>query len=92
MLLAQHLPPTTLAVELRGLVDALLPEQLADETRQCWRDASLSLQQRSGSGWSLRGQLDDQTGQQLHDALHARLPKQPSPPEDLHGDDAGRPR
>ncbi len=87
VLLARHLPPTTLALELRGLVDALLPERLADDTRQSWSDASLTLQQRSGSGWSLRGHLDDQTGQQLHDALHARLPEQPTGPLDLHGDD-----
>jgi hypothetical protein len=86
VLLARHLPPTTLAFELRSLVDALLPERLADDTRQSWRDASLTLQQRTGAGWTLRGHLDDQTGQLLHDALHARLPKPSVGPVDLPGD------
>ncbi len=74
VLLARHLPPTTLSAELRMLVDALLPEQLADDTQRSFLEQSLHLTKRRGSGYDLRGRVDDVLGATLESALLSRLP------------------
>jgi hypothetical protein len=74
VLLAQHLPPTTLAHQLRTLIDALQPERLAEQTRQAWLDQALHIRTLSGLGVEILIRLDDTLGQLTDDALVARLP------------------
>ncbi len=75
VLLAQHLPPTTLAAELRMLMDALLPEQLADEIRAAWLEQRVHITKRRGLGYDFRIRVDDTLGPLVESALLSRLPK-----------------
>ncbi len=74
VLLVRHLPPTTLAHELRMLLDALLPEELAEQTRQAWLAQALHIRTLRGLGAEIRIRVDDALAQLTEDALMARLP------------------
>jgi hypothetical protein len=78
LLLAAHVPQRLLAPALGVLVDALLPNQLAERSDDAHARRGLELRRDpSGSGWLLRGSLDEECGERLHTALSADMVTDP---------------
>jgi hypothetical protein len=83
LLLARHVEPGQLKSALSRLVDALLPNQLADRAEDAHRDRRLDLHRdEDGSGWTVRGRLDLECGELLHVALAAAMDTDPENPRD----------
>jgi hypothetical protein len=83
LLLARHVEPRLLRRALAVLVDAVLPNQLAersDDARAC-RGLEL-VRDPEGSGWLLRGSLDDECGERLHTAMTAVMATDPENADD----------
>lgn len=65
------------------LVDALLPNQLAERSEDAHDRRGLELiRHPDGSGWTLRGTLDDECGERLQIALTAEMATDPENVED----------
>ena len=72
VLLAHRSIPALLASTLALLLDALLPAEHDARARSAEDQARLRLSRRhSGSGWDLKGLLDDETGELLDTVLRA---------------------
>lgn len=83
LLLARHVEPGQLKRALGVLVDAILPGQLDDASQDADRNRSLDLRRHDDrAGWSLRGELDDETGELLHTVLGAAMATDPDNPND----------
>lgn len=78
LLLARHVPARLLRRALAVLVDALLPNQLAERSHDAHARRSLELiRDPETSGWLLRGVLDDECGERLQTALTAAMSTDP---------------
>lgn len=74
VMLAIHIEAGLLGQALERLVDACLPQQLEDDADRAHRNREFELTRNyGGSGWSARGQLDDECGELLHTVLTAQL-------------------
>ena len=73
VLLGRTVTPAHLSSSLQALVDALLPEQLADQEQDSHDETYLQIRRCLTGGWDLRGHLDDTVGQTLIDQLDATL-------------------
>lgn len=83
LLLAEHVPNRLLHRALAVLVDALLPQQLAERSEDARARRGLALvRDPAGSGWLLRGHLDDECGERLQCALSAVMSTDPENTED----------
>ena len=83
VLLAQRGAPRLLRDTLSLLLDALLPAQHEARAMRAEHDAGLELfRDPSGSGWSVRGQLDAPTGELLSQVLAAEQATDPDAPAD----------
>jgi hypothetical protein len=83
VLLARRSAPRLLRGCLDLLLDALLPAQHDVRALRSESDAGLELSRdRQGSGWSVRGQLDDATGEMLATVLAAEQAVDPEAPAD----------
>jgi hypothetical protein len=63
LLMAQELPPGSLAPALEQLVDAVRPEEAADREADAHERRHASLVRAPGSGWRLTADLDDEAGE-----------------------------
>ncbi len=79
---AEHLPARRVGPALGLLLDALLPQQLADRSQDAHDHRGLDLRHRLDGGWLLKGELDDLTGEMLHTALAAMQAVDPDNPSD----------
>lgn len=80
---AQRSAPTLLPSGLSLLLDALLPAQHDDRARRAEEEAGLDLHRRDdGSGWNVRGGLDNETGEMLHTLMTAEEAVDPQAPQD----------
>ncbi len=78
---AQRCPPGLLPSSLALLLDALLPAQHEARARRADNEAGLQLHRNpTGSGWTLHGQLDTETGELLHTLLLAQQAVDPATP------------
>lgn len=78
LVLARHVEPGQLQGGLGCLVDALLPQQLAERAAAAERDSRLSLTRDDDrGGWDLRASLDLEAGELLHTALTAAMATDP---------------
>jgi hypothetical protein len=78
LLLARDVEPGQLKQALRVLIDAVLPCQLDDSADDADRNRSVDLRKHDDrAGWSLRGELDDETGELLHTVLAATMTVDP---------------
>ena len=75
--LAERLAPELLASALGLLVDALLPAEHDHRAREQEHRTGLELTKNDGSGWLLRGELDEETGELLHTVLTAQAAVDP---------------
>lgn len=83
VLLAERSAPGLLRGALALLLDALLPAEHDARAARAERDAGLELlRDPLGSGWSVRGQLDDVTGEMLATVLAAEQAVDPDAPAD----------
>jgi hypothetical protein len=83
VLLAQRSAPGLLRGALALLLDALLPAEHDARAARAECDAGLELlRDPLGAGWSLRGQLDDVTGEMLATVLAAEQAVDPAAPAD----------
>ena len=83
LVLATHVQPGDLKAALGRLVDALLPLRLEDRAERAHRDRGLTLRPNGdGSGWTVRGELDLETGELLHTVVTASRATDPADPED----------
>jgi hypothetical protein len=83
LVLARCVEPDQLASGLARLVDAVLPQQLEDESERAHRDRELNLTRNyGGSGWTVSGQLDDECGELLHTVLTATAATDDDNPSD----------
>jgi hypothetical protein len=83
VLLAQRSAPRLLRGCLSLLLDALLPAQHDARALRAEHDAGLELfRDPLGSGWAVRGQLDDVTGELLSQVLAAEQATDPDSPAD----------
>ena len=83
VLLASRSAPGLLRGALALLLDALLPAEHDARAARAERDAGLELlRDPLGSGWSVRGQLDDVTGELLATVLAAEQAVDPDAPAD----------
>lgn len=83
MLLARRSAPRLLHGCLQLLLDALLPAEHDARAARAQRDAGLELlRDPLGAGWSVRGQLDDTTGELLATVLAAEEAVDPDSPAD----------
>ena len=65
------------------LVDALLPQRLADRSAEAHRRRALALERNDDRpGWRLEGDIDDETGELLHAALTAAMATDPENADD----------
>jgi len=82
---AQRCPPGLLPSSLALLLDALLPAQHEARARRADNEAGLQLHRNpTGSGWTLHGQLDTETGELLHTLLLAQQAVDPDNPTDTN--------
>jgi len=82
---AQRSNPTQLSSGLALLLDALLPAQHDARARRAHDQAGLDLHRKhSGSGWTLRGELDEETGELLFTLLGAEHAVDPDNPTDTN--------
>ena len=80
---ARETDPSLLASGIGMLVDALLPNEHAKRARQAEDDRGLDLHRNTlGSGWHVKGDLDDQTGEMLATVLDAAAATDPAAPDD----------
>ncbi len=79
---ATRLPARRVAPALGLLLDALLPQQLADRAEDAHDRRSLDLRHEHGGGWALKGTLDEVTGEMLRTALTAMAAVDPDNPAD----------
>jgi len=80
---AQRCQPGLLPSSLTLLLDALLPAQHEARARRADNEAGLELHRDpTGSGWTLHGQLDTETGELLHTILLAQQAVDPNKPTD----------
>jgi len=85
LLYAQRSNPTQLSSGLAMLLDALLPAQHDAQARRAHDQAGLDLHRNhSGSGWTLRGELDEETGELLFTLLGAEHAVDPDNPTDTN--------
>ncbi len=85
LLYAQRSSPAQLSSGLALLLDALLPAQHDARARRAHDQAGLDLHRKhSGSGWTLRGELDDETGELLFTLLGAEHAVDPANPTDTN--------
>ncbi|MCA1710936.1 MAG: DUF222 domain-containing protein, partial [Actinobacteria bacterium] len=83
LVLARHLEPGQLKQGLAVLTDALLPNQLADSADDAERNRHLALRKHvDRDGWTVCGELDDETGELLETALRAVEATDPDNPAD----------
>src|SRR5438105_3405012 len=76
--LARHVARKHLRDALAVLVNALLPNELADRAEDAHRNRGLELvRDVDGQGWRLRGWLDDECGELLQTCLTAAMEKDP---------------
>lgn len=88
---ARECDPALLASGVALLVDALLPNEHDKRARQAGDDRGLDLHRNSaGSGWSVRGALDDETGELLATVLDAAAGTDPAGPQDTARHAEGR--
>ena len=72
VVLAERSAPALLTSSLALLLDALLPAEHDARARRAEEEAQLLLQRRhGGSGWTVSGQLDDETGELLAAVVRA---------------------
>jgi hypothetical protein len=94
LVVAEHVPHRLLAKALAVLVHALLPNKLAESSDDAHLRRGLELtRDPDGSGWLLRGHLDDECGERLHEVLTAGMATDPENAVDTaarqaSGDDA----
>lgn len=80
---ARECDPALLSSGVGLLVDALLPDEHDKRAQQAQDVRGLDLHRHSiGSGWSVRGALDDETGELLATVLHAAAGTDPAGPQD----------
>jgi hypothetical protein len=78
LVVADHVPSRLLAKALAVLVHALLPHKLAESSDDAHLRRGLELiRDPEGSGWLLRGHLDDECGERLHEVLTAGMATDP---------------
>lgn len=83
LLFVQRSIPALVPSGLALLVDALLPAQHEARARRAEDDRGLDLHRDSlGSGWTVKGRLDDETGELLAVALSAEQVTDPANPAD----------
>ncbi|MCU1673200.1 MAG: hypothetical protein JWN77_1313, partial [Frankiales bacterium] len=83
LLLAAAVEPAQLRTALGVLVDAVLPRQLEDSAEDADRNRHLDLRKHDDrAGWSVRGELDDETGELLNTAITAVMATDPDNPAD----------
>ena len=83
LLLARHVEPGQLKAALGQLVDALLPNLLAARAQDGHLNRGFDLDlDDDGAGWTVRGNLDLETGELLHTALTAAMATDPDNPMD----------
>jgi hypothetical protein len=83
VLLAERSVPALLAPTLALLLDALLPAQHDARARKAEDEAGLTLTRSyGGSGWHVKGDLDDETGEMLDTVLRAQREVDPEAPSD----------
>lgn len=83
LLLASRVEPGQLRALLHCLVDALLPNQLAERADDAHTNRGLELiRDEDGGGWTVRGRLDLECGELLHTALAAAMEPDPDNPID----------
>ena len=76
--LARRVEPRFLRSALELLVDAVLPQRLADRSAEAHRRRALSLERHEDRpGWRLEADIDDETGELLHTALAAAMATDP---------------
>ena len=76
--LARRVETRSLRPALEQLVDALLPQQLEDDSARAHARRGLVLARNSdGQGWRLEADLDDETGELLHTSLAAAMATDP---------------
>lgn len=90
-LFAQRCKPALLPSGLGLLLDALLPNEHQKRADRAEEEAGFDLHKKhGGSGWSCRGDLDDETGELLATALAAAAVTDPANPTDTDAWRAGR--
>lgn len=83
VLLAEQIPSLDLTAAVGQLVDALLPNELAQRAAKGAEAAKLILRPNAdGSGWLLRAELDLETGELAHAVLTAMHAVDPDNPTD----------
>ena len=91
LVLAKGVETDQLGGALGLLVDALLPQQLEDESERAHLDRGLELHRKfGGSGWTCNGELDDELGELLHTVVTAGAATDPENPADTAAWDALR--
>ncbi len=77
-MLAEHIPPRSLAPHIEELVLSLLPSELDDAAADGHANRGLVLKRKTdGSGWHLTGDLDLECGERLFAALRAEATRDP---------------
>jgi hypothetical protein len=80
---ARESDPSLLASGIALLVDALLPNEHDKRARRAEDDSGLDLHRNAvGSGWYVKGDLDDETGEMLATVLDAAAATDPAGPAD----------
>ena len=80
---ARECDPALLASGIGILVDALLPNEHDKRAQQAEGDRRLDLHRNPlGSGWHVKGDLDDETGEMLATVLEAAAATDPAGPDD----------
>lgn len=91
VVLARECDPALLSSSTALLVDALLPGEHDKRARKAEEQRGLTLRRHSlGSGWFLKGNLDDETGELLATVLDAAAVTDPVRPEDTRRQAEGR--
>lgn len=91
VVLARECDPALLSSTTALLVDALLPGEHDKRARKAEEQRGLTLRRHSlGSGWHLKGNLDDETGELLATVLDAAAVTDPVRPEDTRRQAEGR--
>lgn len=83
IVLARESDPVLLGSAIGMLVDALLPDEHRKRAERAEQDRGLDLHQNAlGSGWFIKGDLDDETGELLATVLDAAAVTDPAGPDD----------